>query len=223
MPILAPAQQLRTVILLDPAHGGPDTGAHLPNDLLEKSLTLSFATALRAILTASGFTVISTRDGDPPAGFTTDQRAEIANHAHPTACLILHATARGNGIHIVTSSLAPPGEGNDTADTDTSHSPIPWETAQAASIPQSLRLANELGVALLHAKLPVILTQASVRPPDNLTSPAVATEIAPLAADDSDVTPVSDTVYQQRIAQAIATAITAWRTHNALPAAGVRR
>ena len=213
-PIVATAQQPtpRTVILLDPAHGGPDPGAHLPNDVLEKNLTLSFAVTLRAILIASDVTVISTRDADPAPTFTTDQRAEIANHAHPTACLILHATASGNGVHIVTSALTP----DDTADTDT-RSPIPWETAQAASIPQSLRLANELGVALIHAKLPVILSQASVAPLDNLTSPAVAIEIAPLGADDSNATAVTDPVYQQRIAQAIAAGITSWRAHNAPP------
>jgi N-acetylmuramoyl-L-alanine amidase len=215
-PIVATAQQPtpRTIILLDAAHGGPDTGAHLPNNLLEKDLTLSFAIALRAILTASGFSVISTRDSDPAVLFTPDQRAEIANHAHPTACLILHATSSGTGIHIITSALSP----DEAADPDAPHAPIPWETAQAASIPQSLRLANELGVALLHAKLPVLLTQASARPLDNLISPAVAIEIAPLTADGSDATPVTDPVYQQRIAQAIAAAITSWRTHNALPA-----
>jgi N-acetylmuramoyl-L-alanine amidase len=223
LPIATTAQQPqpRTVILLDPAHGGPDTGAHLPNDLLEKSFTLSFATTLRAVLTASGFTVISTRDSDPVPLFTTDQRAEIANHAHPAACLILHATSSGNGIHIVTSALPP----DDSIDPDAPHPLVSWQTAQTASIPQSLRLANELGVALLHAKLPVILTQSSIRPVDNLTSPAVAIEIAPLAADGSAAAPVTDPVYQQRIAQAIAAAIASWRTHNqiAAPAAGAPR
>jgi N-acetylmuramoyl-L-alanine amidase len=222
LPIVAPAQQPtpRTVILLDPAHGGPDTGAHLPNSLLEKDFTLSFATILRSLLTASGFTVISTRDSDPTAVFTTDQRAEIANHARPTACLILHATSSGNGIHIITSALPP----DDSIDPDAPHPLVSWQTAQTASIPQSLRLANELGVALLHAKLPVILTQASIRPLDNLTSPAVAIEIAPLTADGSDAAPVTDPVYQQRIAQAVAAAVTSWRAHNltAAPTTGAR-
>jgi N-acetylmuramoyl-L-alanine amidase len=223
-PVVATAQQTRTVILVDPAHGGPDTGARLPNDILEKDFTLSFATAVRALLTASGVTVISTRDGDPTVVFTTDQRAEIANHAHPTACLILHATASGHGIHIVTSDLPPPNDASDIPDSGAPHAPVPWETAQSASIPQSLRLANELGIALLHAKLPVILSRASVAPLDNLTSPSVAIEIAPLTSDDSDATPVTDPVYQQRIAQAVAAAVTSWRAHNAPPAppAGAR-
>jgi N-acetylmuramoyl-L-alanine amidase len=217
-PVVATAQQTRTVILLDPAHGGPDTGAHLPNDVLEKDLTLSFAITLRAILTASDVTVISTRDADPTPTFTTDQRAEIANHSHPTACLILHATASGHGIHVVTSDLPPPNDASDIPDSEAPHAPVPWETAQSASIPQSRRLANELGVALLHAKLPVVLSRASVAPLDNLTSPAVAIEIAPLTSDGSEPTPVTDPVYQQRIAQAVAAAVTSWRSHNAPPA-----
>jgi N-acetylmuramoyl-L-alanine amidase len=216
LPIVATAQQssTHTVILIDPAHGGPDTGARLPNQLVEKDFTLSFAITLRALLTASGFNVISTRDSDPAAVFTTDQRAEIANHAHPLACLVIHATTSGNGIHIVTSALSP----DDAVDPEAPHALIPWQNAQAASVPQSLRLANELGVALLKAKLPVILTQASVRPLDNFTSPAVAIEIAPLTAGDSDATAVNDPIYQQRIAQAIAAALTSWRNHNAPPA-----
>jgi N-acetylmuramoyl-L-alanine amidase len=213
-----PAQQPtpRTVILLDPAHGGPETGARLDDHLLEKDVTLAFATRLRALLATSGITVIATRDSDPTVPFPTDQRAEIANHAHPTACLILHATASGNGIHLVTSDLTPPD------DAETPHTIIPWNTAQTAFLPQSLTLANELGAALLHAKLPVILTRASVRPLDNLTCPAVAIEVAPLTASDSKPTPVTDAVYQQRIGQAIAQAIVSWRTHIAPPAGAAR-
>jgi N-acetylmuramoyl-L-alanine amidase len=213
LPIATFAQQPtpRIVILLDPAHGGPDPGAHLPNNLVEKDLTLAFATRLRSLLSASGFTIISTRDADPAVPFTTDQRAEIANHAHPTACLILHASDSGNGIHIITSALPPPN------DFDEPHATIPWNTAQAASIPQSLSLANEIGLALQHARLPVILSRASLRPLDNLTCPAIAIEIAPLTPADSDPTPITDATYQQNIAKAIAAALTSWRSHQSVP------
>jgi N-acetylmuramoyl-L-alanine amidase len=209
MTCVAPAQQPtpRTIIVFDPAHGGPDTGAHLPNALLEKDVTLAFAARLRTALASSGFTVIATRDTDPAAPFTPDQRAEIVNHAHPTACLTLHATSSGTGVHVVTSALAPP------ADIDNPHAPIPWDTAQAASIPQSLSLANQIGLALQRAKLPVILSRATLRPLDNFICPAVAIEIAPLVPEDSDPTPVNDAAYQQNIAKAIAAAITTWRSH----------
>jgi N-acetylmuramoyl-L-alanine amidase len=206
LPFAATAQQPtpRTLILLDPAHGGPDPGARLPNNLLEKDITLAFAARLRALLSTSGFTVISTHETDPAVPFTTDQRAEIGNHAHPTACLILHATASGTGIHVVTSALPP--------DQDP-HATIAWNTAQSASIPQSLNLANEIGLALERAKLPVILSRASLRPLDNLTCPAVAIEIAPLNPGGGEATPVTNAAYQQNIAKAIAAALTARRSH----------
>jgi N-acetylmuramoyl-L-alanine amidase len=217
MSVAAYAQQPipRTTIFLDPAHGGSDSGARLSDNLPEKSLTLAFATRLRTLLSTSGFSVIATRDTDPAAPFTTDQRAEIANHSHPTACIVLHATASGNGIHIITSDVPPPND-----DTDTRHA-IPWDTAQSASIPQSRALANSLGLALLHSRLPVLLTRASLRPLDNLTCPAVAIEIAPLTPTDGEATPVSDANYQQQIAQAIATGLTSWR-RNQLPAGAAR-
>jgi N-acetylmuramoyl-L-alanine amidase len=207
---VAPAQQPtpRTILLLDPAHGGPDNGAHLPNNVLEKDITLAFATRLRAALGSSGFTVIVTRDTDPAVPFTPDQRAEIVNHAHPSACLTLHATSSGTGVHIITSALP-------LADIDDLHAPIPWDTAQAASIPQSLTLANQIGLALQRAKLPVILSRATLRPLDNFICPAVAIEIAPLSQEDSHPTPVSDAAYQQNIAKAIAAAITTWRSAGA--------
>ena len=202
----------RTVIFLDPAHGGPDPGAHLPNNILEKDLTLAFATRLRAQLSTAGFTLLSTRDADPAVPFPTDQRAEIANHAHPAACLVLHATSSGSGIHVITSSLP-------ESQPDDPHATIPWNTAQSASIPQSLALANEIGLALQHAKLPVILSRAAIRPLDNIICPAVAIEIAPLTRSDSEPTPVTDTAYQQNIAQAISAALTAWRSRIAAAAA----
>jgi len=213
IPIPTTAQQPipRTIILLDPAHGGPDTGAHLPNNLLEKDVTLAFAARLRTLLSNSGFAIISTHETDPAVPFPTDQRAEIGNHAHPTACLILHATSSGTGIHIVTSALKPEDE--------VPHAIIPWNTAQSASIPQSLNLANEIGLALQRAKLPVILSRASLRPLDNLTCPAVAIEIAPL---NPTATPVNDANYQQNIAKAIAAAIASWRSHT-IAAAGAQK
>ena len=218
LPGAAQAQQPtpRTVIFLDPAHGGPDPGAHLPNNLLEKDLTLAFATRLRAQLSTAGFTLLSTRDADPTVSFPTDQRAEIANHAHPAACLILHATSSGSGIHVITSSLQP-------NTLDDPHANIPWNTAQSASIPQSLALANEIGLALQHAKLPVILSRAAIRPLDNLVCPAVAIEIAPLTPSDSEPTPITDANYQQNIAKAISAALADWRAHIAAAAAGAQR
>lgn len=195
------AQQPRTTVLIDPAHGGPDTGAHLAS-ALEKDQTLAFALRLRTILAAAGDNVLLTRDADPTALIPTDQRAELANQRRPTATIILHLTPAGTGIHIVASALPPADE---LADPHV----IPWDTAQSTALAASLRLANQIGLALEHQNLPVTLARASLRPLDNITTPAIAVEIAPLPDPATD--PV-DAAYQQRVAQAIASGLATWRT-----------
>lgn len=195
----------RNLVVLDPGHGGPDSGAHLPDNALEKDVTLTFAQRLRPALTAQGFTVASTRESDPAAGLTTDQRAGTANHVRPLACILIHATATGSGVHIASSSLTPP---DDTPVTRT----LPWETAQASAVIMSLRLANEIGISLIASKMPVTLLRASVPPIDNLICPAVVIELAPLTS-----AAVTDAGYQQQIVGAIATALSSFRIHNAPP------
>src|SRR5579859_420042 len=52
------------LIVLDAAHGGLDTGAHLPAELQEKDLTLMLSIRLRSMLSARGITVVTTRESD---------------------------------------------------------------------------------------------------------------------------------------------------------------
>ncbi|BEU87573.1 hypothetical protein TAMA11512_10370 [Selenomonas sp. TAMA-11512] len=52
------------VIVLDPGHGGSDSGARGPTGLLEKDVTLAVAKKLEAMLTASGARVVMTRKTD---------------------------------------------------------------------------------------------------------------------------------------------------------------
>ena len=208
-----PASTLNhNLILLDPAHGGPDPGATLGDHILEKDLTLAFAVRLRTALTAAGFTVIATRDADPSVPLTTDQRAEIANRTHAVACIVLHATATGSGLHIYTSTL----QQSEDIDTFAPFVPVPWDTAQATSVSQSQHLASDLASAFTKSSLPVLSGQAAVRPLDNLMCPAVAIEIAPLrvSGQDSDApTTPTDPDYQQRVVVTLTSALQAWRDH----------
>ena len=71
------------------------------------------------------------------------------------------------------------------------------------------RARPAIGLALQQAKLPVILSRASLRPLDNLICPAVAIEIAPL---NPAATPVTEAAYQQNIGRAIAAGLTSWRS-----------
>lgn len=209
-----------TLIVLDPAHGGADTGAVLGDKVAEKDITLALAARLHAALLAAGFTVISTRETDPADPLTTDQRAETANRSHPLACLVLHATASGSGVHVYTSALKPPVPEDSGADIPSTFVPVPWDTAQVGFIPQSLNLATAITAGLGKDHLPALSAQAALRPLDNLMCPAIAIEIAPLLIANADATPVTDAAYQQQVATALANALSAWRSQ-AHPAAAM--
>jgi N-acetylmuramoyl-L-alanine amidase len=210
-----PALQMdRNLVVLDPAHGGPDAGATLGDKIFEKDATLAIAARMRTALTAAGFTVVSTRDAGSDTPLTGDQRADITNRAHALACIVIHATASGSGVHLYTSALQPPQEdsiSNVPFTARVAFVPVPWEMAQAASVSQSLRLAGELSSALGKANLPAVAGREPVRPLDNLECPAVALEMAPLPVAGSDATPVTDADYQQRVAATLTTALQAWR------------
>ncbi|AEU37045.1 N-acetylmuramoyl-L-alanine amidase family protein [Granulicella mallensis] len=202
---LPPSPFNRTTILLDPAHGGADSGSRISDTLLEKDITLSLAFKLRSLLAARGFTVVMTRDSDAatqadtPTPLTLDDRAGIANRAHPVACLLLHATAAGRGVHLYRSELDPiPYEVNET----------PWLTAQAAWVTQSQNLQKQLGMALTRAHVPLVFSRASVRPVDSFACPALVVELAPKGSDNSTLT---DDSYQQQVARAIAAALVFWQ------------
>jgi N-acetylmuramoyl-L-alanine amidase len=168
-------------------------------------VTLALAFRLRSLLTARGFTVVMTRESDavqkpgPPAAagvaLTLDDRAGIANHARAAACILLHATGAGEGVHLYSSELDPaPAE----------DAVLPWLTAQAAWVTQSAQMEARLGAAIKRADVPLVSGRASVRPVDSLTCPALVVELAPQSDDRSTI---NDGDYQQRVAEAIAGAL----------------
>ena len=195
-----PAVQPHFSVVLDAAHGGTDSGARLEEQLQEKDIVLALSVRLRSMLTARGIPVLTTRESD--SNVVPLQRAQAANHAVAAACISLHATATGNGVHLFTSSLAP----------TTLTKFLPWQTAQSAYITQSLRLSSEINSAMAHAEVPVSLGRTSIQPMDSFACPAVAVEIAPLAGIKGGATAsLSNAAYQTRIVEAIAAAIQQWR------------
>jgi N-acetylmuramoyl-L-alanine amidase len=210
-PTNQPTVQPAFLVVVDAAHGGPNTGARIAPNSLEKDITLVLSIRLRAALAARGISVVTTResDTDPPPS----QRAGIANHALASACLIIHATATGTGVHLFTSSLAPVVASASVPATTSAPGLVPWQTAQAAWVTRSLRLSSEINSALGQAGIPATLGVASVEPLDNLSCPAVAIELAPLAASTATpALPISNNQYRQRIVDALAAAILEWRT-----------
>jgi N-acetylmuramoyl-L-alanine amidase len=194
-------QPPRFVVVVDAAHGGSDTGARMSGGALEKDITMGLAGRLRSTLHARGIDVVMTRTAD--ANLAPVARAEAANRAQGTACLTIHATATGSGVHLFTSAL--------TATANARF--MPWETAQSAFVTQSLKLESEIDSALAHAAIPVTLGRASVAPMDNMSCPEVAVEVAPLVAGHVTTgKAVTDVSYQKAVVDAVAAALEQWRS-----------
>ncbi|MGD0548377.1 MAG: N-acetylmuramoyl-L-alanine amidase [Terracidiphilus sp.] len=194
------APQARFVVVLDAAHGGEDLGGRLANGQPEKAFTLALSVRLRSLLAARGIQVVTTRESD--AAVEPNKRAEIANRAQAQACLSLHASESGLGVHLFTSSLTPSQPTRFPA----------WKTAQAGWIERSLALAGVLNSALQHAGMSVTLGRSSLPVVDSMTCPAVAVEIAPeMGPDKKPAAGLDDADYQARVAAALAAALVEWR------------
>jgi N-acetylmuramoyl-L-alanine amidase len=196
------------MVVLDAAHGGDDTGGKLSDGQPEKAFTLALSVRLRSLLGARGMQVITTRESD--ATIDLSRRAEIANHANAQACLSLHASETGSGIHLFVSSLtpAPSVEGVRF---------LAWKTAQSAWVTRSLALAGVLNSVLLHAGMSVTLGRTALPAVDSMRCPAVAIEIAPVSASQGapgqlPAAALNDPAYQARVAEALAAAMLEWRT-----------
>jgi len=197
--------QPRFVVLLDAAHGGDDPGGKL-SDQPEKAFSLALSVKLRSLLTARGIQVLTTRESD--TNLDVNRRAEIANHANAQACLSLHATEAGSGVHLFTSSLPPAPASRIPA----------WKTAQAAWVTRSLALAGVLNSALQQAGIPVMLGRTALPEVDSMTCPAIAIEVAPDRAQGGDAkTELDDPGYQARVAEALAAALLEWKTEARQP------
>ena len=197
----APPPAPRFVVVLDAAHGGDDTGAHLDSGQLEKSVNLALNTRLRSLLAARGIQVITTRESD--ASVDLNRRAELANHAGAAACLSLHASESGNGIHLFASSLPPAQPTRFLA----------WKTAQSPWITRSLALAGAVNSALTHAGFNVTLGRIPLTGIESMTCPALAIEVAPQRDSDNKITAEPDNPdYQARVAASLAAAVLEWRS-----------
>ena len=197
-------------IVLDAAHGGLDTGTIFSPQMLEKNLVLDLSIHLRSALAARGMAVFTTREGDTDPD--EDTRAGEANHARAAACVVLHATAGGSGVHLYTSSLAPAAKNNSGAAPDANEL-VPWSTAGAPFATQSLELASEIARAMTSAGIPYTLGEVRLPPLDAMRCPAVAVEVAPWRASPlhHGYTSLADADYRQRLVDALAAALVAWR------------
>lgn len=209
----------RFVVVIDAAHGGDDGGARLGDasggqqggQVSERSVTLAMSVRLRSLLAARGFTVVTTRESN--VNLDSDARAQIANRAVASAagaaCLSLHASEAGSGVHIFVSSLAPAAPTRFPA----------WKTAQAGYVERSLKFAGAANSAFEQGggsgPVSATLGRASLPGIDSMTCPALAIEIAPVRTTDRKVvTDVTDGGYQAQVVQALVNAVVEWKSES---------
>jgi N-acetylmuramoyl-L-alanine amidase len=185
-------------VVVDASHGGDERGAALSDQLAEKDVTLAFALRLRQQLQARGLTTLMLREGDTT--MSLDQRANMTNAAHPAIYVCLHAASQGSGVRLYTALLSAGAEGRGPF--------LDWNTAQsgfhAASQTAETSVAAELGKRQIAARSLL----APLRPLNNITTAAVAIEVAPPAGKLAEL---NSSTYQQLVAESVTAGIEAVR------------
>jgi N-acetylmuramoyl-L-alanine amidase len=185
-------------VVVDPSHGGEERGASLTDQLAEKDVTLALGRRLRQELEARGISTLLLRDSDTT--LTLDQRASLANSARPAIYICVHAASQGNGVRVYTA-LVPSGAEN--------HGPfLAWDAAQASFQLASRSAGTGLVSELQTKRIPARALIGPLRPLNNITTAALALEVAP---PSTDVSQLNSPAYQQSIAAAVATGIADFR------------
>lgn len=188
----------RFLVIIDPAHGGSDSGAKITPSLLEKDVVLALARRVQRDFTNQGIVSVMLRNSD--VAISLDQRALSTNAARPALYIALHAANTGRGVHVFTSLLP--------AANLQRNGFLPWDTAQSAFLDLSDVAAGSVAAELENRKLPNMTLLAPLRPMNNIAAPAIAIEIAP---PDDKVEDIASAEYQEQVAQAIAAGIAAVR------------
>jgi N-acetylmuramoyl-L-alanine amidase len=194
----APSSPRRYFAVVDPSHGGDERGAALTDQLAEKDVTLAVGRRLRQELDARGLPTLLLRDGD--TSLSLDQRASLTNSAHPAIYICVHAASQGTGIRVYTALI--PGVAENRGPF------LGWDTAQTSFQPVSRTAWTSLAMQLQNRQIAVRSLIAPLRPLNNITTAAVAIEVAP---PSDDVLQLNSSTYQQLIAAAIAAGVADFR------------
>jgi N-acetylmuramoyl-L-alanine amidase len=210
--VAQPSAPSGPLIVLDPAHGGTDSGAR-GEAIVEKDVVLQIARTVRAELERQGYRVIMTRNDDSNPSY--DDRAAVAN-AHRDAILIsLHVSSTGvpgtvRAYYTQFGTVAAPIPVAGVANSKTSNPPANqlavWEEAQRPYLDASRRLADLIQgeMAQAFSGSPPTSTGVPVRAIRSVAVPAVAVEISSVSTPTPDLLTASAGPLGAAIARAIA-------------------
>lgn len=210
-----PAHAPLSVVVLDPAHGGTDTGARGVGGVRESDLVLALAAQIRVALEKQGFNVVQTRQGnDNPS---LDDRSAMANAQRGAVFLSLHVGSTGlaGTVRVYTlpdSAAAPVLPG----------ALLSWDHAQSAFVPQSRKFAQLIQAEVsLHFKgSPSSAPTAPVRQLRTIALPAIAIELSSVSVEDREILDKMIPGVADAVARSVAaykTLYDAWPLPGALP------
>ena len=230
-PVDAPG--VRTIVI-DPGHGGSETGAISPNGVAEKQLTLQLARELASkLVQRMAVRIVLTRDED--ANLQLDTRTAIANQNQADLFVSIHLNsslgpgaygtetyflspqatdsraARAAAAENVAGQGTPPA-GADEAAAQQDLELILWDLAQAHHMAESQRFANmiqgELNQTLQLRDRGV--KQAPFRVLMGATMPAVLVELGFLSNPEEEKK-LQDPAYRDQLVDALARAIARYK------------
>jgi N-acetylmuramoyl-L-alanine amidase len=173
----APPQKTLAVVIVDPAHGGADSGARGSSGIAESDVVLGYARLVRISLEAQGLRVILTRQANDDPSF--DERSKLANAQRGGIFISLHVSSTGQPGTVRVYSLP-----QMTVSQSTAFPPrtglLPWDRAQFKFIDQSRRLAELIQIQMAQrfrgsSETPFL---APVRQLRTVGAPAVAIEVS---------------------------------------------
>jgi N-acetylmuramoyl-L-alanine amidase len=203
----APPQKTLSVVVVDPAHGGADPGAHGSSGISESDVVLSFARLVRISLEAQGIRVLLTRQANDDPSF--DDRSKAANAQRGAIFITLHVSSTGQPGTVRVYSMARMAAPQNSASAP--HGGLlPWDRAQSGFIDQSRRLAELIQIQMAQrfrgsSEIPF---EAPVRQLRTIGAPAVAIEVSSVSLPGR--APLDQ--MGPGLADAVARAVAAFRT-----------
>jgi N-acetylmuramoyl-L-alanine amidase len=223
-------------IVIDPGHGGAESGAVGPGGVMEKDLTLEFARELAGKLGRLGVQTLLTRGED--ATVQLDARPAIANQNKADLFISIHLNSSlGAGAHgtetyflspqatdaraaraAAAENAVPPAAGSTATGTGTAAEQedvnlILWDLAQSHHLSESQRLAN-----LIQGEFNTTLQlkdrgvkQAPFRVLKGATMPAVLVELG-FISNPEEEKKLQDSAYRDQLLDALVTAIARYRS-----------
>jgi N-acetylmuramoyl-L-alanine amidase len=177
-PQLAQQRSGLNIVVLDPAHGGTDTGARGTGGIRESELVMEMTLQVRRALELQGFQVVQTRQGNENPSF--NDRSAVANAQVGAVFVTLHVSSTGlrSTARVYVHSDLP--QGSDPSGL------IPWDRAQSPFQSLSRKLGDTVqgNLAQRFKGSPPMAQTASVRQLRTTAAPAIAVEISSVSVDD---------------------------------------